>query len=90
MSKRRRWDEVVVVVFDSERGDYNKSSKVFDFVGNECGDGRKLERSMKLSSREEKGKICGIKEDDRDSFFKKGEVGWFSRFKILDRSGRCY
>ncbi|CAN6972686.1 hypothetical protein IGI04_035587 [Brassica rapa subsp. trilocularis] len=87
-SKRRRWDEAAAAAPDSERGDHNKSSKVSDSVGNECGDGRKSERSMKSSSREEKGKTRGIKEDDRDSPLKKGEVGRSSRSKTPDRSGR--
>ncbi|KAG2330258.1 hypothetical protein Bca52824_001438 [Brassica carinata] len=80
-SKRRRWDEAAAAAPDSERGDHNKSSKVSDSVG---------DRSLKSSSsREEKGKTRGIKEDDRDGRSETvREAGRSSRSKTPDRSGR--
>ncbi|ESQ38575.1 hypothetical protein EUTSA_v10028402mg [Eutrema salsugineum] len=105
-SKRKRWDETASAN-DGERGDHSKSGKVSESrhdiagekasVSNECGDGRKSERSLKSSSREEKGKSRGrsdasIKEDERGSG-KDGsetvrEVGRSNRSKTPDRSGR--
>ncbi|CAH2070612.1 unnamed protein product [Thlaspi arvense] len=111
-SKRRKWDEASAGT-DGERGDHNKSSKLSDSrhdsstvlektsVSNECGDGRKSDRSLKSSSREEKSKTrirseSAIKEDDRGSPLKKTSggkdgsetVSRSNRSKTPDRSGR--
>ncbi|CAA7033268.1 unnamed protein product [Microthlaspi erraticum] len=69
-SKKKRWDETGA---DSERGDHisNKSSKLSETRHETAGDS-KSDRSLKMSSREEKsnksrGRSDSVKEDDRGS-----------------------
>jgi len=102
-SKRKRWDEAGGLVNDGD----HKSSKLSDSrhdsggervsVSNEHGESRrdlKSDRSLKTSSRDEKSKSRGVKDDDRGSPLKKTsgkdgsevvrEVGRSNRSKTPD------